>query len=422
MSISERSPWKEGQLRDVVSRIIGGGTPSRLVSDYWGGTIPWATVKDFQDDTYALEDTLEHISSDGLKKSASSLIPSGIPLICVRMAVGRTAITTVPTAINQDVKALFPNELVLPKYLLFMLAHTRRHFESIAVGSTVKGINVEQLLGIRIQIPPLSEQHRIIEVIESASENTQQSEQAIAKLKQLRAGLLRDLLTRGLDDQGELRDPVTHPEQFEETLLGLLPSEWAISTAETEFDILAGFTLGEQRKPRDHRHPYLRVANVQRGYITLDDVAELEASGDELTERLLEVDDLLVVEGHASPNEIGRCARVTEECAGMTFQNHLFRLRSKRLRPDFAERWLNSEWTVMYWRRQCGTSSGLNTINQTLLRQLSVVVPSPSEQEHIAQTCIAYDAHIRAEESHYDKLRQIKQGLMADLLTGRVHI
>ncbi|MHC5826362.1 MAG: restriction endonuclease subunit S domain-containing protein, partial [Nostoc sp.] len=138
--------------------------------------------------------------------------------------------------------------------------------------------------------------------------------------------------------------------------------------------------------------------------------------------RQLEENDLLIVEGHADPNEIGRCAIVSDGAVGLTFQNHLFRLRSKVINPKFALFWLNSSWVRSYWRCLCGTSSGLNTINQTMLNALLVLVPNNKEQIDIVERIETYKQRIIKKETYLNKLKLLKKGLMSDLLTGRVRV
>ena len=169
------------------------------------------------------------------------------------------------------------------------------------------------------------------------------------------------------------------------------------------------------------RHPYLRNANVRRDQVDLGDVQELGATTTELEPRLLQSKDLLVVEGHANRREIGRCALTPTVAAGMTFQNHLFRLRTHgRVTPEFACLWLNSEYAQRYWDARCGTSSGLNTINQRALRRLVVPVPEPREQQAIAELAAAHESHLEQLLDRLAILKDVKRGLTHDLLTGRV--
>ena len=154
----------------------------------------------------------------------------------------------------------------------------------------------------------------------------------------------------------------------------------------------------------------------------LGDIAELEASDMEAQARALGPGDLLIVEGHASTSEIGRCAIADESVRGMLFQNHLFRLRSKRLLSAFALFWLNSSFAQEYWRREAVTSSGLNTINRGKLRRLPIPVPTVDEQVAVVSREAALTARIDVESLLLAKLKAHKSGLMDDLLSGRVRV
>lgn len=202
----------------------------------------------------------------------------------------------------------------------------------------------------------------------------------------------------------------------------MIPREWSVSSAEEEFEITSGITLGAHRRPNKSPTPYLRVANVHRDQLLLDEIALLEMTPAELDARSLLLGDLLIVEGHANPNEIGRCAKVTSEAAGLTFQNHLFRLRANDLLPGFTSLWMNSNFVRSYWRATCSTSSGLYTINRTQLSRVPVAKPSRFEQEFICSEYDKIQIWLKTEAGQLAKLQLQKQGLMDDLLTGRVRV
>ena len=224
--------WQRCALGDAIAKIIGGGTPSRAISRYWEGNIPWASVKDFQDDTLLLDDTMEHISSEGLAKSAANEIAANTLIICTRMAIGRAAIIARPTAINQDLKALYPKNYLQTKYLLYLIYHNRQMLEALSIGSTVKGITTNKLLSLTISIPSTSEQRTIVQILDTIDTQIQQTEHLIAKLKQVKVALLHDLLTYGIDEHGDVRDPVAHSEEFKEVSFLekkiKIPEEWEI--------------------------------------------------------------------------------------------------------------------------------------------------------------------------------------------------
>src|SRR5262249_13498716 len=105
---------------------------------------------------------------------------------------------------------------------------TRREAETKSSGTTRLRINLSALKTVHIWAPQLAEQRQIARTLETVDEAIAKTEAVIAKLKQIRAGLLHDLLTRGLDEHGQLRDPSVHPEQFQNSPLGRIPREWEI--------------------------------------------------------------------------------------------------------------------------------------------------------------------------------------------------
>ena len=103
---------------------------------------------------------------------------------------------------------------------------TRSEAELKSTGTTRLRINLSALKTVHIWAPPLPEQIRITAVLDTVDEAIAKTEAVIAKLKQVRVGLLHDLLTRGLDEHGHFRDPVAHPEQFQDSPLGEIPTNW----------------------------------------------------------------------------------------------------------------------------------------------------------------------------------------------------
>ena len=160
--------WPTMPLGELID-FVGGGTPRRDRPDYWGGEIPWASVKDLQ--SQSLETTLESITADGLANSASNLIPKGTVIIASRVGLGKVTINRKPVAINQDLKALTPrSDNLLPRYLLFFLLLKADYFERTGVGATVKGLTLADYQKLNIVLPPLAEQERIVKLLDEADE------------------------------------------------------------------------------------------------------------------------------------------------------------------------------------------------------------------------------------------------------------
>jgi len=119
-----------------VCSFVGGGTPSRKVPEYFAGTIPWATVKDFKQ--FRIADTEEHITEEAVADSAANVVEAGTVLLVSRVCLGKVAIADRSLAINQDIKALTPRDDVLPEYLFwFLLLRRPRFFWTRIWGKTV---------------------------------------------------------------------------------------------------------------------------------------------------------------------------------------------------------------------------------------------------------------------------------------------
>jgi restriction endonuclease S subunit len=310
----------------------------------------------------------------------------------------RVGIAYRKVAFGQDCKAIIPAAGVNGKFLALALKARSRQILAMVdeAGHGTGRLPTDMISKLEIYIPELREQQLIAEIIDSFDTEISSTDALLKKLALLRTGIIRDALAR-------------------------LPGGLS-TTVGALFAIKAGITLGPDRAPGTNASKYLRVANVQREDINLSDVALLEATPSEKVELQLRIGDLLVVEGHANVDEIGRCALIGPDAAGLLYQNHLFRLRSSVVDPEFAEIWLNSDAARAYWRRMSATSSGLHTINSQALRSMPFPTASREAQREVSRAQQLIAQKISTTKAELAKLRMVRQGLMEDLLTGRVRV
>lgn len=185
--------WEVKRLGDVLERIVGGGTPSRTNPNYWGGEIPWVTVKDFA--TFDPTKAQESITFDGLKSSASNLIPKGTLITSTRMALGRAVIYDVDVTINQDLKALFPKKFLHTKFLYYWFEQHADVIDDLGSGSTVKGISLGDLRAIAFHLASVSEQIAIASVLLDMDAELAALEARRDKTRGLKQGMMQALLT-----------------------------------------------------------------------------------------------------------------------------------------------------------------------------------------------------------------------------------
>lgn len=290
-------------------------------------------------------------------------------------------------------------------------------------GSSVIHISSTNLAGLPVFCPPLPEQRRIAEILDTLDEAIRKTEAVIAKLEQMKQGLLHDLLTRGIDENGELRDPERHPEQFKDSPLGRIPRQWEVQVLRDVAEVRSGIAKNSNRSVSDpvwvH---YLRVANVQDGYLDLDEMSKIRIGRTEMARYAVQADDVLMNEG-GDLDKLGRGAVWRGEYEPCVHQNHVFVVRcGPGILPDFLDAWTGAPAARRYFMITGKQTTNLASINKTSLSKLPVVVPSLREQERIVSGLHGVDSQISLECAEREKLCTLKHGLMNDLLTGRVRV
>ena len=159
-----KEDWIEVELGNICN-FIGGGTPSKKNSSYWNGNIPWASIKDLKGST--LVTTQDYISEDGLKNSSSNLAKAGEIIIGTRINPGRPIISKITTAINQDLKVVKPLVDIEIEFLFYAFKELEKDIVKLSSGTTVLGINLNNLKSIPFNLPPLPIQRAIVTKIEN---------------------------------------------------------------------------------------------------------------------------------------------------------------------------------------------------------------------------------------------------------------
>lgn len=219
-----KNNWKKFRLGDILEKIIGGGTPSRVVDEFWNGDIPWATVKDMKDGVYKLSGTQEKITDQGVRSSATNIIPKNTVIISTRMGLGRCFIGQVAMAINQDLKALIPNDNVDVNFLLWLLVSKTKDIEVMGTGTTVKGIRLEELKNIEIIIPEkIEEQKKIASILSAYDDLIENNSRRIKILEEMAQAIYKEWFV-------EFKFPEYEKVKMVEGELGLMPEGWDVAT------------------------------------------------------------------------------------------------------------------------------------------------------------------------------------------------
>lgn len=185
----EYSLMKVGDLFD----FLGGGTPSKVEKEYWNGDIPWASVKDIKGDF--LTQTQDYITEKGFKNSSANLALKGSVILITRISPGKALITNIDTAINQDLKIVKPKRELNSRFIYFLFRSIERDCVRLSSGTTVLGINLQNLKSIEIPDIGIQKQDQIVKEIEfrlSVCDKVEQSiTESLEKAKALRQSILK---------------------------------------------------------------------------------------------------------------------------------------------------------------------------------------------------------------------------------------
>jgi len=197
--------WKNTSVGELFE-FVGGGTPSKREKDYWNGNIPWASVKDIKGDY--LEKTQDFITEKGLKNSSANLALKDEVILITRISPGKSLVTSIDTAINQDLKIVKPKTRMFNKYIHYLFKSIERTCIKLSSGTTVKGINLTNLKSIKIPVIEEGEQHQIVQEIESRLSVCDKVEQSITesldKAQALRQSILKKAFEGTLLSEAEI--------------------------------------------------------------------------------------------------------------------------------------------------------------------------------------------------------------------------
>ncbi len=391
--------WPTKKLGDLVD-FLGGGTPRRDRADYWGGDIPWASVKDLQ--SQSLETTVETITVEGLANSASNLIPKGTVIIASRVGLGKVAINRKPVAINQDLKALTPRRSdLLPRYLLQFLLSKAEYFERAGVGATVKGLTIADYQKLDIAVPPLAEQERIVKLLDEADELRKLRTQADRRTAKLIPALFHEIF-------GD-------PKQLPQSSLS---------------ELVEDFRYGTSNKATTNGKPTLRIPNVVNQAVNLDDLKFVPVSDSDFDRLRLKDGDLLFVRTNGNADNVGRCAAFDSEAinaAGFDasefiYASYLIRARLKvgKVLPFFVQHYLASREGCAVIRARSKTSAGQFNINTEGLGTLPIPVPLLPLQKEFAQRVTEIRDLESAQAASRRRLEDLFQSLLHRAFNGEL--
>lgn len=286
----------------------------------------------------------------------------------------------------------------------------RYQIELNASGTTRTRIARGVLANIEILEPPLQEQQKIATILSSVDNVIEKTRTQIDKLKNLKTGMMQELLTKGIG----------HTE-FKDSPVGRIPKSWQVCLLEDVAKIQTGVAKNSKLAGDMIEVPYLRVANVQDGYLDLKEVKTLQLEQSRLERFMLQDEDVLVNEG-GDFDKLGRGFIWRNQISPCVHQNHVFVVRTNqnKLLPMFFNYLSGSQHGKQYYLGCAKQTTNLASLNSSQLRKFPVVLPLIEEQKKICEIIGSIDTNLEEIERNYALLEFKKKALMQDLLLGWV--
>lgn len=415
--------WETQPLRKI-STIVGGGTPRRSKVEFWeNGNIPWLVPSEISSGNATfIHDTEEHINQRGLSSSSAKLMPAGSVLMTSRATIGECIINTVPMATNQGFSNFICDEDVLDNlFLLYQLRYRKKQLISLAGGSTFLEISKSSIRSFNMLVPPLPEQKKIAAILSSVDEAIQKTDEVIEQTKQLKKGLMQELLTRGIGHS-----------EFEEVRIGPhrinTPNNWEVRSmdelASSEKHSFVDGPFGSNLLTDDYREDGdIRLVQLQNiapfQFIDSEKRYTYTRKYREQIRSAAKPGDIVLAK---MPEPIGRACMVPSiEERYLVVADVIKFTPGCSLNPKYAICFFNSHIFHSQVASHATGSTRLR-LNLSSFKELKVLVPSQAEQERIATILCSIERKIRNQEDYKSQLQLLKKGLMQVLLTGKVRV
>ncbi|HBR5859168.1 TPA: restriction endonuclease subunit S [Klebsiella pneumoniae] len=395
--------WVKSELDNILLTIIGGGTPSKAIPEYYQGDIPWMSVKDMNKHT--LTDTIDHITNDAVENSSTNIIPAGTPIIATRMSLGKIVTASFDSAINQDLKALFLSSGVERNFFIHWYRSQAQLIESLGTGTTVKGIRLEVLKALSINLPPFFEQKIIAEKLDTLLAQVDSTkarlEQIPQILKRFRQVVLAAIVNGKLSTDTE---------------------QWKVYSLK---NLCVSISDGDHQAPPKSETgiPFLVISDVNKGKIDLENVSRWVPESYYLALKEIRkpsLNDIL----YTVTGSFG-IPVVVNTTKPFCFQRHIAIIKpnSNLINYRFLLFYLESP-QIFKHASDVATGTAQKTVSLSSLRNFELSVPSLKEQAvivHRVEQLFAYADTIEKQVNNaLTRVNNLTQSILAKAFRGEL--
>lgn len=406
-------------------RFIGSGTtPPTDNQDWYGGDTPWVTTGELRENL--ITETGKTVADSALENfSALKIYPEGTLLVAMYGAtIGRLGLLGKSATTNQACCALVGPIGLESKYVFYWLQAFRDQLIRKASGGGQPNINQDTIRALRVSAPDIPVQKSAVAFLDEQTTHVDalitEKETLLQKLHENQYSYASRLMTQGLTVLPAQRE-TSFPE------LGSTPSHWTVKRLKFLGEVRSGIAKGKDHGEKDTVSlPYLRVANVQDGYLDLTEVLEIEVGAQEVERFLLKKGDVLMNEG-GDNDKLGRGTVWEGQIDPCVHQNHVFAVRMfDTSLAEWVARFTSTDAARTYFFLRSKQSTNLASINQTNVRELPVPMPPEEEREailaEIRRSAKATSDLVEHVKEHIERLKEYRASLISAAVTGQLDL
>jgi type I restriction enzyme, S subunit len=331
-----------------------------------------------------------------------------------------------PGVLNQHIfKVIADSTKLTPHYSFLILLRIQEEIEKRAHGFKASFVHVKKsdLVGVYLPIPTIAEQNLIASALSDTDALIESLEQLLAKKRQIKQGAMQELLTgkRRLSGFGEEKG-------YKQTELGMIPEDWDVVALDYLIKTLdAGTSVNsaEEKNSLAHEKSILKTSCVFSGDFVPSECKPI-ISSDIYRAKLNPRKDAIIISRMNTPALVGECGYVDRDYPYLFLPDRLWMTRPDE-NKTYHSRWLAFLLSFSSFNKaikDCatGTSGSMKNISKNSLLSIKISLPIREEQTAIATILSDMDLEIGAIETKLTKARQLKQGMMHELLTGKIRL
>lgn len=404
MSKAVPEGWEKSILGKEI-RLIKGSLAKDLYDQKKEGMIPYLLIESFNSG-----------QSRYVYPTGMSLCKEEDPVLVMDGSRSGLVLRGKSGVIGSTLASILPSEPSrLDKgYLFYILDSLYKLLNKSKTSGAVPHVDRTLLLNIPIFLPPPHEQQKISTILSSVGTAIEKAKSVIEQTKIVKKGLMQELFTKGI--------PGRH-KKFKKTPIGEVPEDWEVVRLEDVAKVQTGIAKNKNIKPENGVIlPYLRVANVQDGFVDLSEVKHISVDESDVKRYLLQKGDILFTEG-GDNDKLGRGCVWEAQLNPCLHQNHIFAVRcSSSIFPYYLSLYAASSKGKEFFLNSSKQTTNLASINATQLKSFPLPLPSFKEQIRIASILNSISNIELYEDSYLKILSDIKSALMQYLFTGELRV